>query len=140
MVNYYGILGVKRNASVDDIKKAYRRLVLKFHPDKNSNDREAATNKIIKILKAYEVLAEKRDAYDRSTQRDTSEKERQRGGRSDNRNRCGTGFTLFGSEPPGGCSYSSFTSGNYSRKHSLGANITIRKNMNGKEVITKRSG
>ncbi|XP_062973982.1 sterile alpha motif domain-containing protein 13 isoform X1 [Elgaria multicarinata webbii] len=84
MVNYYEVLGVQRTASADNIKKAYRQLALKVHPDKNPGNREAAEKKFIEISKAYEVLsdAKKRDAYDRSSKGNTSEKERRGGRRS----------------------------------------------------------
>lgn len=67
MVNYYEILGVPHNATEDEIKKAYRRLALRFHPDKNRDDPpEEATQKFREISEAYEVLsnAEKRRQYD----------------------------------------------------------------------------
>jgi DnaJ-class molecular chaperone len=59
-------LGLQRNASQEDIKKAYRRLALKYHPDRNQNDSEA--ERVFKeIGEAYAVLGdpEKRRAYDR---------------------------------------------------------------------------
>ncbi|XP_073702139.1 dnaJ homolog subfamily B member 2 isoform X1 [Garra rufa] len=67
MVDYYDVLGVPRNASPDDIKKAYRKLALRWHPDKNPDNKEEAEKKFKEIAEAYEVLSDKskRDAYDR---------------------------------------------------------------------------
>lgn len=67
MGDYYDILGVPRNATQDDIKRAYRKLALKWHPDKNPDNKELAEKKFKDIAEAYEVLsdAEKRETYDR---------------------------------------------------------------------------
>ena len=64
--DYYEVLGVAKNAGEDDIKRAYRRLALKFHPDRNPNDAEAEKN-FKEAAEAYEVLSdpEKRTRYDR---------------------------------------------------------------------------
>jgi len=63
--DYYEILGVDKGASADDIKRAYRRLAMKYHPDKNPGDK-AAEEKFKECAEAYEVLsnAEKRQRYD----------------------------------------------------------------------------
>ena len=62
--DYYKILGIGKNASEDDIKKAYRKLALKYHPDKNKSS--GAEEKFKEIAEAYEVLSDKkkRDIYD----------------------------------------------------------------------------
>jgi len=63
--DYYEILGVSRSATIDEIKKAYRKLALKFHPDKNKGD-VAAEEKFKEATEAYEVLRDekKRKMYD----------------------------------------------------------------------------
>jgi molecular chaperone DnaJ len=66
MRDYYEILGVAKNADADAIKKAYRKLALQFHPDRNGGDKDAE-EKFKEATEAYEVLrdADKRAAYDR---------------------------------------------------------------------------
>jgi DnaJ-class molecular chaperone len=63
--DYYEVLGVAKSAPKDEIKKAYRKLALKWHPDKNKSSKEAS-DKFKEINEAYEVLSkpEKREKYD----------------------------------------------------------------------------
>lgn len=65
-VDYYNILKVGRNATDDDLKKAYRRLAMRWHPDKNPNDKKEAEAKFKQISEAYDVLSDpqKRAIYD----------------------------------------------------------------------------
>ena len=67
--DYYDVLGVPKNASDEDIKKAYRKLAMKHHPDRNQGegeDAKKAEEKFKEAKEAYEMLsdAQKRAAYD----------------------------------------------------------------------------
>lgn len=64
--DYYDILGISKNASVDEIKKAYRKQALQWHPDRHKDDKEEAERRFKEINEAYQVLSDKqkRAAYD----------------------------------------------------------------------------
>src|SRR5271155_3058815 len=64
--DFYEMLGVARGASADDLKKAYRKLAMQHHPDKNPGDKKAE-EKFKEISNAYDILSDeqKRAAYDR---------------------------------------------------------------------------
>jgi DnaJ-class molecular chaperone len=55
--NYYDILGISQNATQQEIKRSFRNLALKYHPDKNKNSEESK-QKFMKIIEAYEVLSD----------------------------------------------------------------------------------
>lgn len=60
--NYYKILGVNKNSTDDEIKKAYKKMALKYHPDKNKNP--DATEKFREISEAYQILTERNKTSD----------------------------------------------------------------------------
>ncbi|KOO23586.1 DNAj-like subfamily b member 2 [Chrysochromulina tobinii] len=67
MPSYYELLGVDKNASADELKKAYRKMAMKWHPDKNQDKKQVAEKKFKEIAEAYEVLSDpnKKEIYDR---------------------------------------------------------------------------
>ncbi|EMI22696.1 Heat shock protein DnaJ-like protein [Rhodopirellula maiorica SM1] len=101
----YQTLGVARDASKDDIKKAHRKLALKYHPDKNPDNKEAR-EKFKRVQEAYDVLSdeEKRAAYDRYG----ADFEKIRGGGFNPHSAAGAGFDgldleqIFGGRGGGG--------------------------------------
>ena len=91
--NYYDVLGVDREASADDIKKAYRKLAMKYHPDRNKGD-AGAEEKFKQIGEAYSVLSnpERRRNFDQY-------------GTADPQNAGGGGFGGFGGFSSGGMGF-----------------------------------
>lgn len=81
MKDYYYILGIKQTAPIDEVKKAYRKLSLKFHPDKNEGD-DFFTERFKEIQEAYETLIDisKRKKYDEEFINNNSSKNQQNNG------------------------------------------------------------
>jgi curved DNA-binding protein CbpA len=74
--DYYSLLGLKRGASAEEVKRAYRKAVFRYHPDRNPGDDEAA-GKFKQVLDAYEILSDnkKRANYDEVTRSAETEEE-----------------------------------------------------------------
>jgi curved DNA-binding protein CbpA len=67
-IDYYALLGIERKANADEIKRAYRKLVFRYHPDRNPDDQGAA-DKLKEVMEAYGVLSDEaqRVQYDKTT-------------------------------------------------------------------------
>lgn len=134
--DYYEILGVTKNAAPEELKKAYRKLALKYHPDKNPGNKEAE-EKFKEAAEAYEVLnnPDKRSRYDRF-------------GHSGVGSAAGGGFgggmsmddifSHFGDifEDIGGFGFGNFGGSRSGRRVMKGSNLRVKVHLNLKEIIT----
>lgn len=104
MTDYYEVLGVKKDASQEEIKKAYKKAALKWHPDRNPNNVEEATNKFKTISEAYEILSdeEKKKIYDQHGEKGLKDHINGRGGPSGFANANDLFAQMFGSFGGGG--------------------------------------
>lgn len=80
--NYYVTLGVRRDASDGEIKKAFKKLSIKYHPDKNRGQEKGAQEMFTQIVNAYEILKdkEKRNIYDHHGEEGLKNQQQQQNG------------------------------------------------------------
>ena len=121
--DYYDVLGVSKSASASEIKKAYRKLAIKYHPDKNPGDKQAE-EKFKEAAEAYEVLsnAEKKQRYDQFGHAGMGGAGGFGGGMS-----MDDIFSQFGDIFGGGSPFDSFFGGNSSRGKRVikGSNLSL---------------
>jgi molecular chaperone DnaJ len=131
--DYYEILGVGKNASADEIKKAYRKVAIQFHPDKNPGNKEAE-EKFKEAAEAYEVLssAEKKAQYDRYGHSRPGS-----GGFSGHNMNMEDIFSQFGDIFGGGSPFDSFFGGGNTRggrRQRKGSNLRIKLKLTLEEI------
>jgi molecular chaperone DnaJ len=128
--DFYEILGVSKSASADELKKAYRKVAIQFHPDKNQGNKEAE-EKFKEAAEAYEVLSDndKRAQYDRFGH------SRGNGGYGGHTMNMDDIFSQFGDVFGGGSPFDSFFGGGGSRKRQRkGSNLRIKLKLTLEEI------
>lgn len=131
--DYYEVLGVSKSASADDIKKAYRKLAIKYHPDKNPDNKEAE-DKFKEAAEAYEVLsnAEKKAQYDRFGHEGMRGQGFGGGGSMNMEDIFSQFGDIFGDM--GGSPFESFFGGGRSSRQAVGSNIRIKLRLTLEEI------
>lgn len=136
--DYYEVLGVNKNASTQEIKKAYRMLAIKFHPDKNPDDK-AAEDKFKEAAEAYEVLSneEKKAKYDRFGHAGMGGSAGFGGGGSMNMEDIFSQFgDIFGGGGGGFSGFGGFSSGGQrGRRVNRGSNIRVKVKLTLKDIV-----
>jgi molecular chaperone DnaJ len=128
--DFYEILGVGKNATADEIKKAYRKVAIQFHPDKNQGNKEAE-EKFKEAAEAYEVLSDsdKRAQYDRFGH------SRGNGGYGGHNMNMDDIFSQFGDVFGGGGSpFDSFFGGGSRKRQRKGSNLRIKLKLTLEEI------
>lgn len=131
--DYYEVLGVSKNATRDEIKKAYRKQALKYHPDKNPGDKKAEEN-FKEAAEAYEVLSndEKKSRYDRFGHAGMSGNGGGFGGSGMTVEDIFSSFGDIFGDAFGG--FGGFSSGRKSRRVNKGTNLRVKVKLNLNEI------
>ena len=134
MRDYYEILGVSKDADANSIKKAYRKVAMKYHPDKNQGDK-AAEEKFKEAAEAYEVLSnpEKKQKYDRFGHDGLRGGP---GGFSGGGMNVEDIFEQFGDVFGGGSPFDSFFGGGRSQQRNKGTNLRIKLKLSIQEIAS----
>jgi molecular chaperone DnaJ len=130
--DYYDVLGVSKSASAEEIKKAFRKKAIQYHPDKNPGDK-ASEEKFKEAAEAYEVLssAEKKQRYDQFGHAGVGSQGGFGGGNSRSMDDI---FSMFGDIFGGGGGFGGFSSGGRSQRVNRGSNLRVKVTLDLSEI------